>query len=216
MKVLAFALLLLLAGCAHLPTLQPVDAARQARLANRCRSIFPDGRWQLVHTIHARFRNGRQAAMTGVILLSSADASIHCVLLSLEGFVFFDAQDDGELIINRAVGPFDSPDVARGVLRDIRLMFVAPDGDRAACGRFDGDAHGCRYDSDPNRIIDVFGGGDGRWHIRQHTPPRTIIAEAVDPRGIASRLTLDAHGDATYSLTLQLIEAVPLTEKEEP
>jgi hypothetical protein len=171
-------MLLLLVGCAPTPTIQPADHVRHGQLEHRCRSIYPQGKWQLVHTIHGRFRHGRQAVMTGVVVLSSNDAGIHCVLMSLEGFVLFDAEDRGTLTVHRAVPPFDSRAFARGVMDDIRLMFLAPESMHAICGQFQDGTRGCRFITVDKRTVDVTDTGSGRWRIRQNAPSRTIVAEA--------------------------------------
>ena len=116
MKWLIVAMLLLLGACARLPALQPVDATRFIDMEKDCRSHFPQGRWQLVHTIAARFYGGRQATFTGVVVLSTREKTIHCVLMTLEGMVLFEAQNDGQAtIVQRALGPFENKPFAQGV-----------------------------------------------------------------------------------------------------
>ncbi len=202
--------ILLLAACAHPPSIQPVDGARQARIESRCRSIYPHGRWQLVHTIEAHFPGGRQTFLTGVIRLSSAEARIHCVLMTLEGFVLFEAVDDGDVSVKRAFGPFDHPEFAKGVMRDIRLIFMAPGGSIDGCGVFADAGEGCRFRTSGNRIVDVIADHDGSWRIEQNAPPRTVTAQAADASGISPQLTLAAGGAAAYTLTISLIEATAL------
>ena len=94
MKWLLAGMLLLMGACAQLPTIEPMEANRIPAIEMDCRSHFPQGRWQLVHTIRARFYGGRQATFTGVVVLSTHNESIHCVLMTLEGMVLFEAVDD--------------------------------------------------------------------------------------------------------------------------
>lgn len=210
MKPITLAVVLLLGACAHMPSVVPVESDRQYRTEARCRSIYPEGRWQLVHTLNVRLHRGYQATLTGVIILSTADSRVHCVLMTLEGFVFFEALDNGEVIVKRAFGPFDNPEFAKGVMRDIRLIFLAPEGEMSAAGTFADGAEGCRYRTRDNRFVDVIAMADGRWRIRQYEPEKTVFVDAVDQRGLSPKLTLEAGGKTSYTLMMTLIEAIPL------
>jgi hypothetical protein len=187
-----------------------VDAGRQYRVEARCRSIYPEGRLQLVHAINARFHRGYHTALTGVIILSPADSRVHCVLMTLEGFVLFEAEDNGTVTVNRAFGPFDNPEFAKGIMRDIRLIFLAPEGEMQTAGTFADGTEGCRFRTDDNRFVDVVGAADGSWQIKQYKPLKTVALDALDPSGFSSRLTLHAGGKASYTLVMTLIEATSL------
>ena len=210
MKRIALVIVLLLSACAHMPPIQPAGTDRQYRFEARCRSIYPVGRWQLVHTINVRLRRGYQATLTGVIILSTADSRVHCVLMTLEGFVLFEAVDNGEVAVKRAFGPFDNSEFAKGVMRDIRLIFLAPEGRMQTAGKFAGGTQGCRYRTHDNRFIDVIGAADGSWQIQQYDPRKTVFVDAVDQRGLSPKLTLTAAGKAAYTLVMTLVEAVPM------
>ncbi len=201
---------LLLSACAGLPPIQPADENRQSLIDMSCRSHFLKGRWQLVHTINARLYGGRQATFTGVIVLSSAVPSIHCVLMTLEGFVLFEAVDNGEVVVKRAFGPFENIEFAKGVMGDIRFIFIAPEGKVQTVGIFKDGHEGCRYCTDDNRVVDVVGAADGSWRIRQHDPLKTLIADAVDRQGVSPKLTLVAGGRHAYQLSMTLVEAFPI------
>ena len=210
MKRIALAIVLLLSACAHMPPIQPMDTDRQLQVETRCQSIYPKGKWQLVHTINVRLHRGYEATLTGVIILSTADSRIHCVLMTLEGFVLFEAVDDGEVAMKRAFGPFDNAEFAKGVMRDIRLIFLAPEGKMQTAGNFADDAEGCRYRTDDNRVIDVIGAADGSWQIRQYNPLKTVVVDAVDQRGLSPKLILETGGKRSYTLVMTLIEAISL------
>ena len=210
MKRIALVIVLLLSACAHMPPIQPAGTDRQYRVEARCRSIYPVGRWQLVHTINVRLRRGYQATLTGVIILSTADSRVHCVLMTLEGFVLFEAVDNGEVVVKRAFGPFDNPEFAKGVMRDIRLIFLAPEGRMQTAGKFADGTEGCRYRTHDNRFIDVIGAADGSWQIQQYDPRKTVDVDAVDQRGLSPKLTLEAGGKTSYTLVMILIEAISL------
>lgn len=209
MKRILPVIALFLAACAHLPQIQPVDGPRRSQIEHRCRSIYPQGRWQLVHSIEARFPGGRRTFLTGIVVLSPTVSRIHCVLMSLDGFVLFEAVDDGDVTVKRALGPFDHAEFAEGVMRDIRLIFLPPEAPADRCGQFADGGEGCRFHPDDNRIVDIVLDAGG-WRIRQTVPPRTVTAQAADQTGFPPKMTLTAGGGAGYSLTLKLIQAVPL------
>lgn len=210
MTRIALVFVLVLSACTHIPPIQPVETDRQYRVEARCRSIYPVGRWQLVHTINVRLHRGYQATLTGVIILSTVDLRVHCVLMTLEGFVLFEAVDNGEVAVKRAFGPFDNPEFAKGVMRDIRLIFLAPEGEMQTAGRFVDGTEGCRYRTRDNRFIDIIGAVDGGWQIQQYEPRKTVSVDAVDQRGLSPKLTLEAGGKASYTLVMTLIEAISL------
>jgi hypothetical protein len=215
-RIALVGILLLLNACGHLTPVQPADVDRQSSIATCCRSHFLQGRWQLVHTLQARFFGGRQATLSGVTLLSPADDAIHCVLMSLEGFVLFEAVDQGrEVSVRRAFGPFDNDNFARGIMADIRLMFFAPEGGGTTVGQFKDGSDGCRYqDGRSGTVVDIGCLADGGWWLRQSdrrgNPLRTLRADAAGPGGVSSRLTLEARGRNAYQLSLTLVEATAL------
>ena len=214
MKSIILGVALLLCGCTHLPPIQPMDTGSRLAMEAQCGSFFPQGRWQLVHTLTARLAGGRLATFSGVIDLSPRSPSIHCVLMTLEGMVIFEAVDDGRLEVRRAFGPFDSDDFARGVMEDIRLLFLEPDGGILETGAFDQGVFGCRYRAGRNRVVDLIRLADGGWRMNQYNQEgqllRSVTADDVDSRGIASRMTLVAQGRHRYTLSMKLVEAIAL------
>ncbi|MBC2712345.1 MAG: hypothetical protein HGJ94_15570 [Desulfosarcina sp.] len=197
-----------------MPQIQPADADRQSRIEACCQSHFLQGRWQLVHTINARLHGGRQATLTGVIVLSTADASIHCVLMTLEGFVLFEAVDHGRVSVRRAFGPFGNDNFAKGVMDDIRFLFFEPEDGIVAAGKFEDNTDGCRYQAPQNRTVDLVELADGGWRMRQYDqfgyPLRTMTADAANHSGVSPRLILEAGGRNAYRLSMTLVEAIQL------
>lgn len=216
MKWLLAGLCLLLGACTHLPAIQPMDVARRPCLETDCQSHFPQGRWQLVHNIGARLHGGKQATFTGVVVLSTRDQSIHCVLLTLEGMVLFEAVDDGQkTAVRRAFGPFDNDHFAQGVMADIRFLFFKPEGLLIATGTYGDGTPGCRYQGPGETIVDLVELADGGWRMRQYdgrgTELRRMTADRVDSRGISPRMVIDAgSGRQSYRLSMDLVEAVAL------
>lgn len=216
MKWILAGLLILLCACTHLPVLQPVDADRRVSVEKDCRSRFPQGRWQLVHTIGVRLDGGRQATFTGVVVLSTMDRSIHCVLMTLEGMVLFEAAHDGQqTTVKRAFGPFANPHFAQGVIADIRLLFFEPEGGVIAVGTTGDVTRGCRYQGPNETVVDLMASAEGGWRMRQYDGQgrelRRITADAGDSRGISPRMVIDAGGGRhAYRLTMNLVEAIEL------
>lgn len=216
MKWLMVGMLMLLGACAHLPDIQTADANRLPAMEKDCRSHFPQGRWQLVHTIVARFDGGRQASFTGAVVLSTRDATIHCVLMTLEGMVLFEAEHDGRTtVVQRAFGPFENTHFAQGVLADIRFLFFRPEGDLIAAGLTGNGNRVCRYQGPGETTVDLLALADGGWRMQQYDGQarvlRCVTADPVDSAGISSRMVIDAgRGHRAYHLSLNLVEAVEL------
>ncbi|WP_319521479.1 hypothetical protein [uncultured Desulfosarcina sp.] len=204
---------LLLGACASMPAMQPLDANQEALSSGICRSHFPEGGWQLVHTINARIQGGRQATFTGVVILSPEDDSIRCAVMTLEGFVLFESVDNGRVSVKRGFGPFYDENFAKGVMDDIRFLFVEPEGD-ATFGLFEDGSRGCRYLTGRDRTVDLTEGQDGGWRMRQYDslgyPMRTMTADAPNTDGFSHKLVLQAAGRHGYRLTMTLVEAVSI------
>ena len=126
--------MLLLTACAGLPRINAVDTARVSKTIKACENAFPDGKWQFAHVIEANLPGGRDAQLIGVTEVSSNPKRIHAVMMTIEGLVLFDALEDDKLTINRSVAPFDSIDFAKGLMEDIRFVFLKPDGEPIVAG----------------------------------------------------------------------------------
>jgi hypothetical protein len=216
--VLALIGALLLAACASMPAMQSLDTDQEALCSGSCRSHFPEGGWQLVHTINARIQGGRQATFTGAVILSSEDDSVRCAVMTLEGFVLFEAVDRGRVTVKRAFGPFDDENFAKGVMDDIRFLFVEPEGETMV-GLFEDGSRGCRYRTARDRTVDLMEGPDGGWRMRQYdsrgVPMRTMTADAPNADGFSRKIVLQAVGRHGYQLTMTLVEAVSIQEPRE-
>jgi len=211
--VLALIAVLLLGACASMPAMQPLDANQEGHFSGICRSHFPEGGWQLVHTINAHIRGGRQATFTGVVILSPEDDSIRCAVMTLEGFVLFEAVDNGRVSVKRGFGPFYDEKFAKGVMEDIRFLFVEPKGE-ATFGLFENGSRGCRYLTVRDRTVDLTEGQDTGWQMHQYDslgyPMRTMTADAPNADGFSRKIVLQAPGRQGYRLTMTLVEAVSI------
>ena len=211
-----------LISCSALPTLQPVDRADRTELPHTCQQLFPSGKWQFVHSIEAVMPGGQRGLVMGVTVVSLRENSAHCVLMTIEGLVVFDARYDKQLVINRAVAPFDNQGFAAGLISDIRLIFFMPEGPLMETGNDPNGASVCRYQNPDGGIVDLLIDADRTRHIRQYNAQqrlsRTVDAfftqQESDGDGpdFPNRLELRAHDGVGYTLIMELVEAIPLTK----
>lgn len=209
-------LVFLLAGCARLPRME-APATGNAGPATDCSRIFPRGRWQLVHTIEAAPPGGQRQTLIGISRICSDRRTIHCVLMSPEGMVLFEAIYDGHPSVRRAIGPLSAGGFAEGVIGDILLMFFAPEGALQKTGRFPSGAAVLRYATKDQGTRDIIALPQGDWRIcaydARNRLRRTVTyakAGPGSPEGTSPRIALEAHGPAGYRLDLTLLEARPL------
>jgi hypothetical protein len=207
-------------ACSALPEVHPVDVTFGTQLARKCDNLFPNGKWQFVHSIETTMPGGQKGLVMGVTVISSRDKTVQCAILTIEGVVVFDARYDQRLVIQRAVPPFDSEGFAEGLISDIQLLFFMPEGLLVETGNDKDGASICRYRNPDGRIVDLVILADRSWQIRQYSRKlrltRTVTAffskknPAGEQAAIPVRLELTAHGAAGYHLTMDLVEAVPL------
>ncbi|MCG6910411.1 MAG: hypothetical protein LJE94_09855 [Deltaproteobacteria bacterium] len=206
----------LLLSCSRLPEIVPADQAPLPVADFACRNLFPEGNWQLTHAIEATLPGNRKGFMLGVTVLSSATRSVKMVIMTLEGFVVFEARHEGQTTsIDRAVAPFDSDAFARGLMADIDLIFFKPQAVREIRGVFNGDTAGCRYHLRDDGVVDVVKTADNRWETRQYLASHRLVRtvkSVYDPKnsGIAKKIALTAYGHPGYALAMDLLEAIPL------
>jgi len=214
-----------LTSCARLPEIVPQESSLVSKVEHTCDSLFLKQKWQMVHSIKAVLPNGQKETMIGTIILSPEKENIHCVIMSIEGIVLLDIVYDKNIITNRAVPPFDSTDIAAGLINDIRFIFLKPEGTLIASGVTDKGSNICRYQKDDGMTVDVIVFPGGGWEINQYDSffglHRTVTAEFSAKHEsmeindqIPERLELTAHGFLGYKLSLDLIESVCLTPRD--
>ena len=209
-------------SCSSLPQVYPAGDSADPQPGRICRGPFPDGDWQLLHSIEATLPGGKKGFLMGLTVISSSNRTARCVIMTLEGFVLFDALYDKQITVKRAIAPFDSEVFANGLIEDINLIFFSPSGPIVASGFLKNGAAVCRYEKSNGRLVDIIAAGEGNWEIRQYLADyrlaRTVkISSAKKPdladhKRIADKIELDAHGSPGYALVMDLVEAIPLTE----
>jgi hypothetical protein len=162
--------------------------------------------------------SGRGAGtVMGVTVFDPAAGSIHSAIMTIEGFVLFDARYEKELRVNRAVPPFDKEHFAGRMMEDISLIFLAPHGRLSDAGMLEDGSTVCRYYGSKGIIEDVIVHKDNSWEIETYTDNyerlRKVNAFSVRDR-IPGIIELNAFGFREYSLRMKLISAEPVTPAE--
>jgi len=207
-------------SCSSLPQVYPAGGSADPQPARTCRGPFPDGDWQFLHSIEATLPGGKKGFLMGLTVISSSNRSVRCVLMTLEGFVVFDALYDGKITVKRAVTPFDAEAFANGLMEDINLIFFKPTESVITSGFLINGSAVCRYQKSDGRMVDIIDQGKHTWEIKQYLPDyrlvRTVkIMSTAEPdsagrKEISDSILLIAHGSSGYSLAMDLVEAIPL------
>lgn len=221
--IISFITALTFLSCAGLPTIQPLENGDGLEACSRCDRIYAAGQWQLVHALKAKLPDGSQYTMMGVSQIDSSDRSLHCVLLTLEGTVMFEARYQGEIEVLRALPPFDKGAFARGMLDDIMLVLMAPIDDMPNVGYRSGrDGENvliCRRQAADGSVQDNVFKSASEWEIRRYDADHDLVRRVRPGSGhsdfsgsapIPPVIELKAFGMLGYELELTLVDAQPL------
>ncbi|MCP4370229.1 MAG: hypothetical protein GY797_19265 [Deltaproteobacteria bacterium] len=225
MKSITFWLILSLGtiSCTGLPKLDPVNPSLIPQINQRCSDVFFEGKWRFVHLIEFAMPGNKKTFVMGISVISYKERKIESVIMTIEGFVFLDAYYDQKVVINRGIPPFDSIDLVRGMMNDIKLMFFEPKGSLIKSGMSSDGSHVCRYEDDSGRVIDVITNTGCNWEIRQYNINGTLIktvkadqckilAGSPNKNGFPGRIKLASLGIKGYALEFELKEAKRLKE----
>jgi len=194
-----------------MPALVPLEGLEKSIALTRCERCFPAGGLRLVQSIEADLPTGAKGNLIGVTLVRPEKQSIHCVLMSIEGLVVFEAVRERELRVLKALPPLDNPAFAGGMMEDIALVYFRPTAVMMEAGVHRGRTL-CRY-GDGAGAVDV-SAGDGVWRIAKYDASgrlrREVTARAIGAGGVPGEILLRAPGALGYSLLLTLIESEPL------
>lgn len=217
--LIAAAVILVLA-CSQLPRIPPApEGPPTPDVCEKSGAVFPQGKWQVLHSIKAEMPDGRHFMAMGLTVFSPGPRTCRSVIMTFEGFVVFDGEYDGRLIVHRALPPFDSPHFAGGLMEDIRLIFFEPQGPVVAAGTLGSGATVCRREAPDGGRIDITQTREGEWELHRYDPAgrltRTVrpLAKAGGGDGFPETVALTAHGEQGYKLILDLVEAVPVREE---
>lgn len=209
----------LLTACSSLPEIKPAGPDLQPNLRERCQSVFPAGPHQFVHSIEARLPDDSRSMAIGIVTLDPGTDVIRCVIMTIEGFVLFDARYQQAVTVNRAVYPFDSPEFAKNMMADIRFIFFQPGGQFVAEGVFSNGFAGCRWRDSEGLAVDVVLNQQRGWLIRQYDVSDhlsgQVRANALNPEGIPGEIELSRYRFPGYTLKMTLLQAERLPEGDE-
>lgn len=196
---------LLLTACASGPPAFLPSAGPQAdRLRADCAAFFPHGVTHWVHRIDARV-SGRTTVMIGVIQVDTDARTLHCVLMTVEGLVLFEARQNNRLSILRAVPPFDGTAFAAGLMSDVALMLLPPPPDAVITGATPDGEPLCRWQDGDAGFTDLIRHADGQRTLNRYRKGKLIRTLTADSATPPTHLTLTARDGGGYSLTLTLI-----------
>lgn len=204
-----------LISCALLPAIKPAEQA--AETVRRCRQPFLDTSHRFVHAIEASLPGGGTGTVLGITVFDPASRSIRSAVVTIEGFVLFDARYDKELHVYRALPPFNAERFAEYMMEDIRLIFLSPEERLSDAGALEDGSTICRYGGNQDKIVDVIVHRDDTWEIGTYRNRferlRKIRAYSIQD-GIPEILELTAFESGHYSLSLRLISAETVSPEE--
>ena len=128
LRVLCAATLLSGVSCGTPHRLEPLSSIIIPGSESRCAAPFVTENWQFIHSVEAALAGGGAVSVIGVTNVYPEGRVAHCVIMTVEGFVLFDAVYDQEVRVERGIPPFDSKAFAEGLMRDIALVFFKPSG----------------------------------------------------------------------------------------
>ncbi len=222
MKSICFFLLLFLLGAcsavnSRIPELAAGDvpaAESLARSRHACEKFFVSGNWQFVHAINFAMASGRGATLVGVTVLDGG--SLKMVLMTVEGFVLFEAvrDEEGNLHVNRALPPFDNTDFAKALLVDVQRIFPRPVPVEPLVARTVAGEFLCRYPGTEGQQMDILPLADGALVARIYGADglriKTITEDRFSPVAavqIPQDIQLTAPGLRGYTLKMSLLSA---------
>ncbi len=209
---------LIFTACSSLPEIKSSGLPGNADIRERCRSFFPAGPYQFTHSIEARLPDESRSMVLGIVLVDPPREMIHSVIMTVEGFILFDARYHRLLTVNQAVAPFDDPEFAEKIMADIKLIFSPPAGRLIDTGALDNGFPVCRYRDEKGLTSDVLANRDFGWAINQYDSSghlsRQVRAYSRNAEGIPERIELSRHQSPRYGLKLMLLQAERLSSDD--
>ncbi|MEN6318445.1 MAG: hypothetical protein ABFD82_06775 [Syntrophaceae bacterium] len=206
-----------LVSCSRLPIIKPADPATIKNTIQRCHLPFHSTPYRFIHAIEVELSGRGAGTVVGVTVFDPTTENIHSVIMTIEGFVLFDAQYEKEIHVNRAVPPFDKEQFAGRMMEDVKLIFLAPHGKLSDAGMREDGSTVCRYSGNTGIIEDVIIRTDDSWEIGTYSDSHELIrqvkAYSVRDR-IPDRIELNSFGFREYSLRMKLISAEAVTPEE--
>ena len=179
-----------------------------------CLAIFPSGPWESVHKIEAAFKGGTSFTILGVTRGEPLERRLHSLLLTPEGFTLFDGElREGEIVVRKAVPPFDSPAFAKGLLEDVTFLFFAPLGSPASWGKAADGNRVCRWANPVGFQTEIRETPDRGWQILlrddQGQEAKKVSLTGPFVQGLTANIELRVLRPVSYTLKLTLVQSGP-------
>jgi len=220
-------LLLPLFACSSIPRINSPTPKEASRIQKDCRDIFPQGRWRFVHSIQVDLAGKQKTKLIGITQISSRSRRLHCVLMTIEGLVVFEAKRaQGNTVIKKATPPFDTARFAQGLMQDVQFIFFPPQGECIKAGLTNNKKKICRYKSDSSHTRDILmekeNGGWSVHHYKEGDLARSFQAFPGDSteeplsQAYPQEILLEANTPSwDYSLKMRLIKARNLNKPKD-
>jgi hypothetical protein len=218
--LLAFlAFILCSLGCSSMPRISQPSQQDHSKLVEKCNKIFPQGKWRFIHTIQVNIAGKKRTKLIGITQVDSKSRVLHSVLMTIEGIVVFDAKHKNQnTSVQKATPPFDSPHFAKGLINNVKLIFLSPKKDCIKSGSINRGEYICRYDIDKHRTKDIhINKNANAWSVYVYNDgkkTRTLHAEIADSHDKFTqylppkKLYLKLYGsNNNYSLRMELVKA---------
>jgi hypothetical protein len=203
---------LLLTSCQTLPAINSIAPFPGSQDAV-CPSPFLKESYRLVHAIEVRMAGDTAGAIIGITVADPATRFVSCAIMSAEGMVLFEAEATPLLKVIRALPPFDSKNFAENMINDIKLIFLAPEGNMRAKGILADGANICRWQEKSGDWIDVIARLPEGIEINRYSAYggwKRRIKLIRTAENVYQRIELMAKEAFNYSLNMTLIEAEPI------
>ena len=203
-------LTMLWAGCLPVPETELLPGAPED--LKTCLALFPSEPWECIHKIEAVLSEGVSSSLIGITTGDPVGRKLHTVLLTPEGFILFEAEQHEDTIsVLKAVAPFDSPAFARGLMGDVNLLFLPPQGASLKWGRSADGGTLCQWESPDGSRREIT--LSTVWKIslwdRHGDLAKEALLMAPFVKGLASQVELRAHRPAFYRLKMTLLSGTP-------
>jgi hypothetical protein len=179
-----------------------------------CYAIFPAEDWESVSKLEATIRGGGSFSLLGVTKGEPSERRLQSLLLTPEGFILFDAElRDTEMVVRKAMPPFDSPAFAGGLMENVSLLSLPPRLKPAGWRKETDGTMICNWRGSDDSDTEVTGSMESGWRILHRDKYREVIKEVVlkGPfvKGLASHVELRASEPAHYTLRMTLVQPSP-------
>ena len=203
--------LILSTGCAPISKTTPSQGSPEELPG--CYAVFPAEPWESVHSLEGTIRGGSFLAL-GVTRGEPSERRLQSLLLTPEGFILFDAErQENEIVVRKAVAPFDSPAFARGLMEDVALLFLPPQIKPWTWGKESDGTMICKWEYPDESHTEITGSMESGWRILRQNKKGKVIKEIVlnGPfvNGLASRIELRAFKPTPYRLRMTLVQPSP-------